>query len=313
MNDESKMTGTQPAPRRVTRRTLVSGTAWAVPVISAATAAPAFAASGGCDLRVKVEGPGDWCTGLNDPQPTFQVWVLNDGPASFHGTFVLHLGQVDGDQTVPSSSVYHNVHDWTWTAETAPLRHRGTWTGDLGSGESTSQATYIFSPVNVGTTRFSAVLEPVGCDTNSANNSFFQDVCITEGGGPQPGDLNLNTYPGGSCSNPATGEWSIPIQVAMTRLVTVSVMIRVSDATVFAGSVPYGWTRSQTSTATELTYTLASPPNGTEIFDTARFTFLVTPSRDVSGCPEVSVFADAVDVFGSHLTDSAQNLTGCCR
>ncbi len=55
---------------KMSRRSLVRGSAWAVPTIAATVAAPAFAASSGCGLQVTVRGTIEMITGAGAPAMT---------------------------------------------------------------------------------------------------------------------------------------------------------------------------------------------------------------------------------------------------
>jgi hypothetical protein len=80
------VTTTMDAARGMNRRTLLragAATAWSVPLVQAATAAPAFAVSGPAKLTVApVEGPG---VARANGVYTIKLTVTNSGGAATHG------------------------------------------------------------------------------------------------------------------------------------------------------------------------------------------------------------------------------------
>lgn len=171
-------------PTQVSRRTLVRGAAWSVPVVSIAAAAPAFAASP-CD---SIPGVIDWAvTGrYSRVSASVATYTIPDpdgaGPGqplvlTITNTFLgsnTKLGFENSNNGNDNLRTFNNVGGSTATSlclHQAPVRESdmvGTWTGDTNK----SVTNFSFSRAVTGLT---FTLR----DIDSANGDFLDGIAIT--------------------------------------------------------------------------------------------------------------------------------------
>ena len=120
----------------VSRRTIVKGAAWSLPVITATVATPAWAASTACTIPATVQGTGTWLvTGPKDGAAGYVGWRPNSTPGSrrFHysGGSTLDLSWTFSADPAPSGTIPagasfrigvggENTLDSFWIAQFAP-------------------------------------------------------------------------------------------------------------------------------------------------------------------------------------------------
>lgn len=149
-------------PGKVSRRTLAVGAAWSVPVIAAASAAPAMAASG----PIRINFTGVACKHPGEPKwYHFKVTITNSSASSITVTFIkLNVNSVDGPQVLPTSVPVPGPGSVTTTVD-------GGLFGDSANGTAVLYFSYVVGVQTINDSVSTSFNDLNPCGTGNANSN----------------------------------------------------------------------------------------------------------------------------------------------